>query len=442
MTLEQGPTEKPAIAIYDYGMLSPQKRTEIMSRSGLDIGEVRQNVLPLINDVRFRGDIAVLEQIKRFDGIKLTAKDLVISPENIDEAYANISPAVLESIKRQIELSRTFHRVQLSHIDIKWEQEISPGVTLGQKKTPIESVGLYVPGGTAPYPTVMQILAVPAKEAGVKRIVGVVSPTRKNYEVIVAGNEAGVNEMYRISGAAAIAALAYGTETIKPVDKIVGPGNKYVTAAKEEVFGTVGIDMPAGPSEVLIVADENADPAFCAADILSASEHDPNSAGVLVTWSKKLARETQKEIARQISSLQRQEIIRQSLGRYSGIIVVRNREEAISFANEYGPEHLEVMTDDSEEVARQLVNAGSIFIGQWTSKALGDYATGANHVLPTGQGTKIFSPVGVETFLKISQIQSVTKEGLSNLAEIMKPIVEVEGLDAHWESINKRLKKG
>lgn len=440
MNREQEPGgTNPLINIYKYSEMTPLDRTRVFRRSSTDISEVKKQVAPTIEDIRTRGDAGVIDYIARFDKVNLTPKELVVSQEDIDQAYANTSPEVLSAIREQIDLSRKFHKEQFSHIEKQWEKEIAPGVRLGQKKMPIESAGLYVPGGTAPYPTVMQILAIPAKEAGVKRLVGVVSPTRKNYEVIVAAKEAGVDELYRISGVAAIAALTYGTETIKPVDKIVGPGNKFVTAAKELVFGDVGIDMPAGPSEVLIVADENANPSFCAGDILSASEHDENAAGVLVTWSKKLAEETQREIDRQAQTLTRKDILKKSLSKYSAIVLVENEDEAVKFANEYGPEHLEVMTDNAQELEKKLTSAGSIFVGKWTSKALGDYATGANHVLPTGGGTKTYSPIGVETFMKTTQVQSVTEEGLKFLAPIMEPIVGVEGLDGHWSSVKNRL---
>lgn len=429
------------IKIYKLSEMTDIQKETILKRSSADIGEIKQAVLPMISDIRARGDEAVLEYLEKFDKVKLIKEDLVVSQKEIAEAYDKTSPEVLAAIRRQIVLSKRFHQSQLANVNTRWEKEIAPGVILGQKKTPIESVGLYVPGGTAPYPTVMQILAVPAKIARVKRIVGVVSPTRKNYEVIVAAKEAGVDELYRVSGVAAIAALAYGTETIKPVDKIVGPGNKYVTAAKEEVSGDVGIDMPAGPSEVLILADTDANPAFCAADILSAAEHDPNAAGVLVTWSQDVAQKTQKEITRQTQLLGRQNIIKQALAGYSAIILVENEEKAVNFANKYAPEHLEIMTQKPEKLAKKINNAGSIFLGRWTSKALGDYATGANHVLPTARGARIFSPVGVETFMKTTQTQQVTEEGLKHLAVIMKPIVDVEGLEAHWNSVQQRLKK-
>ncbi|OGH14925.1 MAG: histidinol dehydrogenase [Candidatus Levybacteria bacterium RIFCSPLOWO2_02_FULL_37_10] len=421
--------------------MSPLDKAMIMRRAHEDIEGVKREVFPIIADIRARGDEAILEYLERFDNVRLTKEELVVSEKDVREAYQNTDPLVLEAIRKQIALSRKFHHAQESQIPRQWEVETIPGVRLGQKKTAIDSVGLYVPGGTAPYPTVMQILAVPAKIAGVERIVGVTPPRGKNYEVIVAAEEAGVDELYRVGGVAAIAALAYGTETIKPVDKIVGPGNKYVTAAKLSVFGDVGIDMPAGPSEVLILADEEANPAYCAADMLSAAEHDPNAAGVLVTWSKKLAEETQKEIARQLPSLSRQHIIKQSLSKYSAIILVQNKDEAIEFANEYAPEHLEIMTGDCESLVDEIRNAGSIFLGEFGSKALGDYATGANHVLPTGGGAKMFSPIGVETFMKTSEVQYVTEEGLRTLAEIMKPIVEVENLDAHWNSVAQRLEE-
>ncbi|MEK7450983.1 MAG: histidinol dehydrogenase [Patescibacteria group bacterium] len=429
------------IKIYRLSEMTDAQKKTILNRSSVDIAGIKQEILPIINDVRARGDQAILEYLKQFDKVELTQKGLVVSKKDIDEAYKNTGAEVLEAIRKQITLSKLFHQAQSANVKKQWSREIAPGVKLGQKKTPIESVGLYVPGGTASYPTVMQILAVPAKIAGVERIVGVVSPTRKNYEVIVAAKESGVDELYRVSGVTAIAALAYGTETIKAVDKIVGPGNKYVTAAKIEVSGDVGIDMPAGPSEVLILADKDADPVFCAADILSAAEHDPNAAGILVTWDEELAQKTQKEITRQTQFLKRQDIIKQALARYSAIIVVKNKKEAVDFANEFAPEHLEIMTQKPEELAKKINNAGSIFLGKWTSKALGDYATGANHVLPTARGARIFSPIGVETFMKTSQIQQVTKEGLRNLSHIMESIVKVEGLDAHWNSVKQRLRK-
>src|SRR3989344_3763797 len=430
------------IKTYNLNNISQKDKEKILRRSRADIGDIKKQVAPIIEDVRIRGDQAVLDYIEKFDGVKLTQKDLRVSKEEIAEAYKKIDPIVLKMIRRQIKLTQRFSRAQLEKLSLSWKMETVPGVVVGQKTTPITSAGLYVPGGLAPYPTVMQILAVAAKIAGVKRIVAVTPPRKNNYEVIVAANEAGVTELYRVGGVAAIAALTYGTETIKPVDKIVGPGNIYVTAAKMLVFGDVAIDMPAGPSEAIILADEGANPAYCAADILARAEHDPNAAGVLVTWSKSIAAETVKEIARQLPTLSRVDVIKKSLAKYSAIVIAKNEKGAIDFTNEYAPEHLEVLTKDPYKILPKIKNAGSIFLGYYTPVPVGDYASGTNHVLPTGGMAKMFSPVGVETFMKTSEFQSVTKEGLRSLSSIIDVISEVEGLDAHWNTIEQRLQKG
>lgn len=443
MKKERGATKSEVgIRIYELATIDPADRSRIIRRARGDISKVKRQVQPIIEDVRSRGDQAIIDYLEKFDGVSLTPDKLRVSDADIEEAYRKTAPIVLEMIRRQIKLSKKFHTEQYNRIDKEWEIETAPGVRLGQKRTPIEAAGLYVPGGTAPYPTVMQILAVPAKIAGVSRIVGVTPPRGKNYEVIVAAAEAGVDELYRVGGVAAVAALAYGTETIKPVDKIVGPGNIYVTASKILVFGDVGIDMPAGPSEAIILADADADPRYCAADILARAEHDVNAAGVLVTWSKELAEKTRAEIIRQLPTLSRYEIITQSLGRYSAIVVTASKEEAIAFTNEYAPEHLEVLTKNPYNFLPKLTNAGSIFLGYYTPVPVGDYASGTNHVLPTGGWAKMFSPVGVETYMKVSEFQSVTKEGLETLAPIIDVISEVEGLDAHWNTVEQRLQKG
>ena len=421
--------------------MSPEEKTKIMRRSRTDINEIKKQVTPVIEDIKKRGDEAVIEYIEKFDKIKMKPSQLRVSDKEIEEAYKNTPKKILEMIKKQITLSKRFFNEQYRHIDKYWEIETIPGVKVGQKATPLSSAGLYVPGGTAPYPTVMQILTVPAKVAGVKRIVAITPPRGKNYAVIVAAAEAGVDEIYKIGGIPAIAALAYGTETIKPVDKIVGPGNIYVTASKMLVFGDVGVDMPAGPSEAIMFADEQADPAYCAADIMARAEHDINAAGVLVTWSEKVALATVEEIEKQLPSLSRQDIIRQSLDKYSAIILTENQEEAIAFTNDYAPEHLEVLTAKPYEFLPKFINAGSIFLGYFTPVPVGDYASGTSHVLPTGGWAKMFSPVSVETFMKYSEFQNVTKEGMKSLAPIIETISGVEGLDAHWNTIKQRLQK-
>lgn len=429
------------IKVYRLSEMTPLEKGTILRRARADIGKIKSEVSPIMEDIKKRGDVAITEYVKKFDKVRLTPKDFRVSDGEISEAYRKTPKEIIDAIKKEIELSTKFFREEFRHINKRWEIESIPGVKVGQKRTAIPSVGLYVPGGTALYPTVMQILAVPAKIAGVERIVAVTPPRKDNYAVIVAAHEAEVNEIYKIGGIPGITALAYGTESIKPVDKIVGPGNIRVTAAKLLAFGDVNIDMPAGPSEAIIFADPMADPAYCAADILARAEHDEDAAGVLVTWDKNLAEETKKEIRRQLPTLSRKEIIEKSLKKYSAIILTENKEEAIAFTNEYAPEHLEVLTKSPYNDLEQFKNAGSIFLGYNTPVAVGDYASGTGHILPTGGWAKTFSGVGVETFLKTSEVQSMTKDGLRSLSTIIETISTVEGLDAHWNSVRQRLRK-
>ncbi|MDP2585744.1 MAG: histidinol dehydrogenase [Candidatus Levybacteria bacterium] len=433
-------TENP-INLYRLSEMSPAEKEKILRRSRADIGEIKKQVSPIIEDVKTRGDVAVSEYLEKFDHVSLSPIEFRVSDKEKEDSYKKTPKELLHLIKEQIKLSRRFFKKEFSCIDKRWEIETVPGVKVGQKHTAIASAGLYVPGGTAPYPTVMQNLAVAAKIAGVERIIAVTPPRENNHAVIVAACEAGVDEIYKIGGVSAIAALTYGTENIKPVDKIVGPGNIFVTAAKLLVFGDVDIDMPAGPSEAIIFADEGADPAYCAADIMARAEHDENAAGVLVTWDKDLVEKTLKEINRQLPTLSRKKIIKEALKRYSGIILTKNREEAIAFTNDYAPEHLEVLTKNPYADLKDFKNAGSIFLGYNTPVAIGDYASGTGHILPTGGWAKTFSGVGITTFMKTSEVQSATTEGLRNLAPIIKGISKVEGLDAHWNSVEQRLGK-
>lgn len=426
---------------YRLSEMTPFEKGKILKRSRADIGEIKKQVTPIIDAIKKRGDIAVAEYLEKFDHAKLSPEEFMVSEEEKKEAYEKTPLKLIHLIREQIKLSTRFFEEEYRHIDKRWEIETIPGVKVGQKRTAIPSVGLYVPGGTTPYPTVMQILAVPAKIAGVERVVAVTPPRKDNYAVIVAACEAKVDEIYRIGGIPAIAALTYGTESINPVDKIVGPGNVYVTAAKLLVFGDVDIDMPAGPSEAIIFADEDADPAYCAADIMARAEHDTNAAGVLVTWNEDLVEKTIKEIRHQLPSLSRKEIVRKALKQYSAIIFTETKEEAIAFTNEYAPEHLEILTRNPYEDLNKFKNAGSIFLGYNTPVAVGDYASGTGHILPTGGWAKTFSGVGVETFMKTSEVQSVTKKGLKTLAPIIEGISTAEGLDAHWNSVRQRLEK-
>lgn len=429
------------IKIYQLKTMKREDKKRILQRYQQDMSQVKKQVAPIIEEIKNRGDQAIIEYIKKFDCLNLKTDQFRISAKEIKKAYQEINPLTLKMMRKQIRLSKKFAQEQYNRLEKQWKIESLPGVKVGQKITPINSVGLYVPGGTASYPTVMQILAVPAKIAGVKRIVAMTPPRKENYEVIVAANEAGVDEIYRIGGVAAIASLAYGTKTIKPVSKIIGPGNIYVTASKLLVFGEVAIDMPAGPSEVIILADEKANPSYCAADLLAQLEHDPNAAGVLITWSNSLAKKAVKEIFQQLPKLSRQKIIIQSLKHYSAIIVVSNIKEALDFINEYAPEHLELLVEKPNKLLSKIKNASSIFLGENTPVPVADYASGTNHTLPTGAGAKMFSPVSVETFMKKSEFQSLTKTGLRKLAPIIRTISKVEGLDAHWQAVKRRLEK-
>ncbi|MFH1586511.1 MAG: histidinol dehydrogenase [Candidatus Diapherotrites archaeon] len=425
--------------IFKLNKMGKKDREFILNRSKESIGGIKGYVKEIIDDVRKRGDKAVIEYTKKFDKVELERGELKVSEKEFKAAFERISPKLLKAIKEQIRLSKKFQFMQLG--DKFWMKEIFPGLTLGQKTTAIESVGLYVPGGTAAYPTVMQILAVPAKIAGVKKIVAVTPPRENLDALLVAAKLSGVDEVYRIGGIQAIAALAYGTETIPKVNKIVGPGNVYVTAAKELVFGEVAIDMPAGPSEALILADDSANPKYVAADILARAEHDENAAGVLVTDSRELAEKVIEEVERQKGLLERSEIIEKSLAKYSAIILAGSIEKAIDFANEYAPEHLEIITKDPWKTMEKIENAGSIFLGENAPVAIGDYASGVNHVLPTLGNAKMFSAIGVESFQKKTEFEFISKDALRKLEKISTPIAEYEGFDGHKKSIQIRLDK-
>ena len=424
------------IRVYKLEEMTNQEKKFLMERAKGNIVEIKDKIKPVLENVQARGDEALLEYTKKFDGFSLEKSQIKITEKEIDTAFENTEPETLKAIEEQIKLSKKFAEMQIKDND--WQREVIPGLNLGQKTTPIDIVGLYVPGGTAPLPTVMQILGVPAKIAGVKRIIACTPPREDMNPMLVAARLSGVDEVYRIGGAQAIAAMAYGTETIPKVRKIVGPGNIYVTAAKELVFGEVSIDMPAGPSEALIIADDSANPVFVAADILARAEHDTNAAGVLVTDNEELAKSVVEEIGKQKTSLPRQKIINGSLQKYSGIVLVKNQKEAVEFANEYAAEHLEILTKNPWETMKGIENAGSIFLGENAPVAVGDYASGVNHVLPTGGNARMFSAVGVETFQKKSEFEFLTKEGLAELKKIVDPIARLEGLEAHRRSVEIR----
>lgn len=436
------------IKIYELDKSSAAEMEKVMQRANQDIDNVKPKVEEIIQEVRKHGDEALVRFTKEWDDPEYDKSKLVVSKADIDEAYKNTDKQIIEKIKEQISLARRFHELQKEQVP-NWQKELEEGITVGEKWTPIESAGLYVPGGKNPFPTVQQILAIAAKTAGCHRIVSCISPRGKGYEVLIAANECGVSEIYRVGGAQAIAALAYGTQTIAPVQIIAGPGSPYVTAAKILCQSKVGIDMPAGPSEAIILADGSVPAEFdlatkakyCAADILARAEHGPDSAGVLVTESMELAKLTQAEVEKQYQLLSRQKYIETALASYSAIVVTKSLEGAIAFTNEYAPEHLEILTEKPEDTLNKIENAGSAFLGYYNPVATGDYATGINHVLPSSGWARQTSAVGVWTFMKRVQYSTLTKKGLERLRPIVQTIATVEGLDAHKRSVDIRFDK-
>jgi histidinol dehydrogenase len=392
----------------------------------------------IVDDVASRGDAALLEATSKFDRLELDARGLRIAPAEIDAALKRCDAATLDGLKFARDRIEAFHRRQLPN-DERFTDAL--GVELGWRWSAIEAVGLYVPGGTAAYPSSVLMNAVPAKVAGVERVVMVVpSPDGKlNPLVLAAAQLAGVSEIYRVGGAQAIAALAYGTASIAPVAKIVGPGNAYVAAAKRLVFGKVGIDMIAGPSEVLIIADHSANAGWIAADLLAQAEHDANAQSILITDSAALADEVARAVDAQLTTLPRAEIARASWRDYGAIIIVDNLDTAVGLANSIAAEHLEIMTADPEALSERIRNAGAIFLGSHTPEAIGDYVGGSNHVLPTARSARFSSGLGVLDFMKRTSILKCGPEQLRALGPAAMALGKAEGLDAHARSVGLRL---
>lgn len=423
--------------------MSPAEKEFILNRARVDVEAAKEAVKPIIQGIRERGDTALVEYTRRFDAYPLKKSEIRVSRTEIEAAFGRVDRRIISAIKKQIRYARRFQRAQLRLSAERWETKLEKGVRAGQLTVPVEGAGLYVPGGNAPYPTVMQVLAVAAKCAGVGRIVAC-TPPRKGGAMdvlLVAAELSGVDEIYRVGGAQAIAAMAYGTETIRRVEKIAGPGNVYVTAAKQLVWGDAGVDMPAGPSEAIILADETAKAEFAAADILARAEHDVNAAGVLVTPSRELALKTAGQIEIQLPLLCTRKIAEQALGKYCAIIITRGMDEAVEFTNQYAPEHLEIMCRNPRAVLKKIRNAGSVFLGSFAPVAVGDYASGVNHVLPTGGNARRFSAVGVETFQKKIEFEELTRAGLWRLKPIVETMADVEGFEAHKRSVQIRFGK-
>ncbi len=421
------------IKIYNYGEVS---NSEIFARDNI-ASNVEGIVSEIIADVRANGDKALLAYAKKFDKAELTS--LEVSAEEIEQAFREVDPEFLEILREAAKNIRAFHEKQVRQSFIINE---SKGVVTGQKITPIDRVGLYVPGGTAAYPSTVLMDSIPAKIAGCKVIEMVTPPTKDgkvNPVILAAAKIAGVDRIYKVGGAQAIAALAYGTETVGAVDKIVGPGNAFVAEAKKQVFGKVSIDMIAGPSEILVVSDRTANPKFVAADLLSQAEHDRMASAVLVTDTRAFAEAVSAELERQIPLLPRAEIARESIDKNGKIIVAEdNLSLAIEIANEIAPEHLELCVDAPFDYLDQIRHAGSIFMGKYCPEALGDYFAGPNHTLPTSGTAKFSSPLSVDDFVKKSQFTYYTKEALREVADKVAYFASKEGLDAHAKSATVR----
>lgn len=422
--------------------LTEEARTNILEnllkRSPNSYGEFEGRVNEIIENVRANRDAAIFDYTKRFDGADINAENILVTEDEIKEAYEKVDEKLLAVIRKALVNIRKYHEKQRQY---SWFDSEESGIILGQKVTALEKVGVYVPGGKAVYPSSVLMNIVPAKVAGVKKIVMTTPPGKDgkvNPATLVAAKEAGVDAIYKVGGAQAIAALAFGTESIPKVDKIVGPGNIYVALAKKAVFGFVSIDSIAGPSEIMVLADETANPRFVAADLLSQAEHDEMASAILVTTSRTLAEQVSKEVEGFVAQLSRKEIIQKSLDNYGYILVAENMDEAIATVNEIASEHLELVTKNPFETMTKIRNAGAIFVGEYSSEPLGDYFAGPNHVLPTNGTAKFFSPLSVDDFIKKSSIISYSREALEPIYKDTVQFAECEQLTAHANSIRVR----
>ena len=414
---------------------------DLLKRSPNNYGKYEQGVAEILDHVRSEKDAAVFAYTEKFDGAKIDASNIKVTEEEIKEAYELVGEELTGIIRKALFNIRDYHERQRQN---SWFESKPNGTMLGQKVTPLQRVGVYVPGGKAAYPSSVLMNIAPAKAAGVNEIV-MVTPPGKDGKVtpttLVAAHEAGADVVYKVGGAQAIAALAYGTESIPKVDKIVGPGNIYVALAKRAVYGHVSIDAIAGPSEILVIADETANPRYVAADLLSQAEHDELASAILVTTSQELAEKVSEEVDGFLKELSRSEIIRKSLDNYGYILVADPMEEVIDIANEIASEHLEIQTKNPYDIMTRIRNAGAIFIGEYSSEPLGDYFAGPNHVLPTNGTAKFFSPLSVDDFIKKSSIIAYSQEALGAIHTDIEKFAEAEHLTAHANSIKVRFEK-
>ena len=413
----------------------------LLGRSPSGYSEYEKTVRDIIDDVRARGDQAVFELEEKFDKCVLTKETIRVSREEIEAAYKELSPEFVEVIRRAAANIRAYHEKQVTQ---SWITTTEDGIILGQKVTPIEISGCYVPGGRAVYPSSVLMNVIPAKVAGVGKIVIATPPNAEGKAAagtIVAADIAGADEIYKVGGAQAIAAMAYGTQSIPRVDKITGPGNIFVALAKKECFGVTGIDSVAGPSEILVIADKTANPRYVAADLLSQAEHDPMASAILLTTDQGIAEAVAEEIDRFIEKLPRTEIICQSIENYGYIFVGETMDDLIDAANTIASEHLEIITENAFEVMTRIRHAGAIFLGSYSSEPLGDYYAGPNHILPTNGTARFFSPLGVDAFIKKSSIISYSKDALRRVHRDIEIFAENEGLYAHANSISVRFEE-
>jgi histidinol dehydrogenase len=418
------------------------KFAAILTRGEETGREVEQAVLDIIADVRKRGDAAILDYTRRFDRLDAdSVSSLRVTDAEIEDAFSRVREEDISSLRLAVDRVARFHEKQKQET---WLSTDEKDVLLGQMVTPLDRVGIYVPGGKASYPSSVIMNAVPARVAGVGEVV-MVAPTpggEVNPHVLVAARLSGVDTIFRIGGAQAVAALAYGTETIPRVDKITGPGNIYVATAKKLVFGTVGIDMIAGPSEILVINDGSGNPAHIAADLLSQAEHDELASSILITTDRSFGEKTAAEVERQLGELSRESIARASWDRFGAIIIAGDMDEAVSFSNRIAPEHLELAVTDPFALMPRIRNAGAIFLGHFTPEAAGDYLAGPNHTLPTGGTARFFSPLSIDDFVKKSSLVYFAEEGLKRLGEDIVRIAGLEGLEAHARSVSIRLGNG
>ena len=414
---------------------------ELLKRSPDSYGEYEDRVAAILKNVKENGDEALFSYTSRFDHADLTKNTIRVTNQEIEDAYRQTEASLIQVIRKALENIRSYHEKQKQY---SWFDSKPDGTMLGQKVTPIHRVGVYVPGGKAVYPSSVMMNVIPARIAGVDEIIMVTPPIPDGTvspHTLVAAKEAGVDAIYKVGGAQAIAALAYGTESIKKTDKIVGPGNIYVALAKKAVYGYVSIDSVAGPSEILVIADETANPRYVAADLLSQAEHDELASAILVTTSEELAKKVSEEVDGFLNTLSRADIIRKSLDNYGYILVAKTMEDAIETANEIASEHLEILTKNPFDIMTRIRNAGAIFLGEYASEPLGDYFAGPNHILPTNGTARFFSPLSVDDFIKKSSIISYSREALSKIHQDIEYFAEAEQLTAHANSIRVRFEE-